>query len=150
MKDIDEITAALAKRYAGSLLDDGKKKEEPKPVERLTATDDRDEYFSRPRQSSGSGASFASGGKLFPSERMALRSFSSQVIRPSRPPVMLSQYSDDELDWMLNTPAKRGWTFEDWLEVIGLPRDLHEKHDLSIYGFAARAYLKRKQEAHNS
>lgn len=150
MKDIDEITDALAKRYAGNLLDDDKPKEVAKPVREYTTGRDTEITY----ESSGysQAPSYASGGKLFPMDRMALRDYSKPNAKatPTRGQVLISVFSDDELEFMFSTPVKRGWMFEDWLEVIGLPRDLHEKHDASIYGFAARAFLKRKSEAHLS
>lgn len=143
MADIDDIIGSLAKKFSGNMLDDETKKPEPVP-ERTYQAPERREYTTGPSRQ----GSFADGGKLFPSDKMALRHYSSPVSMPKRPPVLISEFSDDDLEWMLSTAAKRSWEFKDWLEVIGLPTDLHEKHDATIYGFVARAFLKRKQEAH--
>jgi hypothetical protein len=147
MSDLDDIIGSLAKKYNGNMLDDEtKKKEEKKPAPRSYDLGDFDD--APRRTSSSSGGSFENGTKLFPSERMALRHMTSDIIMPKRAAVLISVFPDDELQWMMDTPAKRTWSFQDWLEVIGLPRDLHEKHDFTIYPLMARTFLKRKDEAH--
>ena len=73
---------------------------------------------------------------------------SSQVVVPKRAAIQMFSFPDDELKEMLATPARRGWEFKDWLEVIGLPRDLHPKLDGVMYSYCARAFLDRKKEAH--
>jgi hypothetical protein len=142
MINMNEITDALAATYGkGISLDEPKKvvtevyRSSPMPAPRS--------YDNGGYQPAATG-----GPKLFPSDRMALRSFSSSVIAPKRPAVLMSTYSDRDLEWMLGTPSKRGWEFKDWLEVIGLPIDLHEKHDGLMYTYAARAFLDRKAESH--
>ena len=138
---IKDITDALASKFHNGLLDE--EKPAPKPVaarEYSTGAPTTNPY--KP-SSAGSGAP-----KVFPSDRMALRDGRPAVATtPRRPAVLISTFSDADLEWMLNTPSKRTWQFADWLEVIGLPRDLHEKHDAGIYGYAARSFLKRKDEA---
>jgi hypothetical protein len=143
MADMDDITDALAQKYSGFDLDEGKKKEapaRPAPREYGNGGSERRTSTYVPREMSTI--------KIWPSEKMELRHSSSSVSLPKRPPVQMFTYSDEELEWMLNTPVKRGWEFKDWLEVIGLPTDLHEKHDGATYTYAARAYLNRKKEAH--
>jgi hypothetical protein len=146
MSDLDDIIGSLAKKYNGGMLDDETKKKE-KPAPRSYDLGSFDEAVPR-RSLHLSGGSFSDGTKLYPSERMALRDTSSRIIMPQRAHILISTYADDELEWMMSTPVKRHWSFQDWLEVIGLPRDLHEKHDSTIYPLMARTFLKRKEEAH--
>lgn len=155
--ELDDLTSALAKQYGGIDLDEDKK-EKDAAARKAAEVARRTSYSSGPREYGGDGRrtsingtqsdGFATGAKIFPSERMELRSFGSEVIRPNRPMIMLSDYSDDELEFMLSTPVKRGWTFDTYLEVIGLPRDLHEKHDAPLYAYVARAFLREKRKAH--
>ena len=144
MNDMDAIANILAAKGVDQML--GKKKEEPKIEAPERSFDTR-----RTRIDYGMPAPMPSGApKIWPSERMQLRTTASQIIMPKRPPVLIAEYSDDDLEWMLSTPVKRHWEFKDWLEVIGLPPDLHEKWDGAMYQYAARAYLKLKQRAHQS
>lgn len=145
MKDIDDITNALAAKYGEGLSIEEKKKPEPVRHERSytqgrqSSFDDLDDALvSRPAKT---------GPKIFPSEKMSLKTY-KRTGRPNRPPILMNTYSDDDLEWMFSTPVKRGWDFDTWLEVIGLPKDLTEGYDGAIYQYAARAYLNRKKEAH--
>lgn len=155
MSDMDEITKALAQKYSGGLSLDEKKKPAPAPVSSNTSSYSGSTQRSSQTQTRADDHNtershhFGTSPRVFPSEKMELRSWKnhSSVI-PKRPPVLISQFSDEELDTMMKTPAKRGWEFSVWLEVIGLPLDLHEKHDFTIYGWMARAFLDRKREAH--
>jgi hypothetical protein len=139
MSTMKDITKALASKYSGVSIE--KKKEEPKFEPREYSTGSS--YEPPTRSYSGYGET-----RIWPSERMELRDTKSSFMPPKRPPVLISIYADDELEWMFSTPAKRGWEFSDWLEVIGLPRDLHEKLDGAMYQYAARSFLNRKREAH--
>jgi hypothetical protein len=145
MADINDITDALAKQFGGIDIDEDKKKEAPaRPAPREYSNGSSSEGARRstyvPNESNAP--------KIWPSERMELRDTGSVVALPKRTPVQIFSFSDEEIEWMFNTPVKRGWEFKDWLEIIGLPRDLHEKHDGVTYTYAARAYLNRKKEAH--
>ena len=156
--DINDITDALAKQFGGIDLDEDKKAAEAKARQEEEAR--RRASYSAPREYGGDGRrtsiigteddGFASGRKLFPSERMALGSFSSEVSMPKRKMVTLADYSDEEWDFMLSTPVKRGWNFKTWLEVVGLPTDLHEKYDGAAYAYAARAFMREKDKVHRS
>jgi hypothetical protein len=141
MSTVSDITKALAAKYGSNLL--GVEKKEPVKVAPRVYHEPEYEY-------TGPVVSNVGAPKLFPSDRMALRSTSSKVIMPRRPPIQMFDYTDDELEWMFSTPVKRDWNFETWLEVIGLPTDLHEKHDGATYSYAARAFLSNKQKAHRS
>ena len=137
MNGIDDIINALgAKHISGLTIEPERKAAPPAPEPHQT---------SRPSYppSTGVGAP-----KIFPSDRMLLRSKRDDGSKPSRPAISLLNFSDEEMEQMLATPVRRGWEFSDWLEVIGLPRDLHEKHDTPIYGYAARAFVRLKQDAH--
>lgn len=134
MNGLDDILNAIGAKHISGLSMEPEKKATPP-----AATYQRPAY----QPSAESGAP-----KIFPSDRFMLRSKRDDGARPARPPVMMSTYSEDDLEWMFNIKVKRGWEFTDWLEVIGLPKDLHEKHDAGIYGYAARAFLRLKQAAH--
>ena len=146
--DINSITKSIAKQYGGDLLG-LKAKEEKAKNEQLEREAEEFERRVTKEASSGYSTSYSSGTKIWPSEKFDLKTTASAVFVPRRPPVMISTYSDDDLEWMFSTPVKRGWEFKDWLEVIGLPTDLHDKHDGAMYQYAARAYLNRKREAHS-
>lgn len=145
MGNIDDITKALAGKYSG--IDLRKKKEEPKPAPREydvgggDSTFERDTIIRRTQADDGT-------PKLRPMEKMIVGDSDFKKV-PKRPPVMMMAFTDTELEDMFATPARRGWDFETWLEVIGLPKDLHKKHDGVIYQYAARAFLTRKSEAHS-
>lgn len=140
MADINDITKALAHKYGGLDL------EKKKPAERQ-APREWDNGGYTPAASSASFPSQDTQQRLWPSERIILGAPKGKPA-PKRPPVMMATFTDEELEQMLGTPAKRSWDFEVWLEVIGLPKDLHEKLDAPLFQYASRAYLKRKQEAH--
>ena len=143
MSTIKDIADALGAKFHDGLMDEHKPKAPAPAAPREYSTGARSSEVYRP-------APTTSGGpKIFPSDRMALRDGKpAATVRPRRAAVLISTFTDADLEWMLATPAKRGWQFADWLEVIGLPRDLHEQHDAGIYGYAARAFLKHKQAAH--
>lgn len=143
MRNINDIANQLAGKMAQDL--GLKKKVEPEISTRRTSLWDEDSTPVAPRANT----SYAAGTKIWPSERFDLKTTASKVFPPKRPPVLISTYSDDDLEWMFSTPVKRGWEFKDWLETIGLPTDLHEKLDGAMYQYAARAYLNRKKEAHS-
>jgi hypothetical protein len=154
MSDLDDIMGSLAKKFSGNMLDDETKKKEVVPPARTTDSFARSsprEYSSYSGSSTSSGnygGSYANGPKIFPSERMALRSPGSDIIMPKRPRYLISTLPEDELMFMISTPCKRHWEFRDWLEVAGFPVDLHEKYDYTSYPTIARAFLKRKEECH--
>lgn len=147
MKDIEDITKALAAKYSGlSIKED--KQEEPKPEPVRRSSQSNSDFFGASDRAEYKRSTQQSGPRLFPSERMAIRSWKSAGSIPNRAPVQMSQYTNEEMDAMLATQAKRGWDFQVWLEVAGLPTDLHESHDCPVYQHAAKAFLKRKDEAH--
>ena len=137
--DINDITKQLAAKFSGLTLEPEKKPEpEPEP--------ERDSYRSLSSSFDQRRSHIVGQGKLWPSEKVGLTS--RPKVAPRRAPCRLSDFTDDELDWMFDTPVRRNMNFEDWLETIGLPPDLDEKHDGCIYTYAARNYLARKQESH--
>lgn len=132
MKDITSYTKNLAAKYGGDVLG---KKEVPAPAPE------------KPKVSYQPAPKVGNAPRIWPSEMMELRSWKNNQ-RPARRAVNLFDFSDAELEEMFATPVRRGWEFSDWLEVIGLPPDLHKDHDGAAYSYAARAYLERKKEAH--
>jgi hypothetical protein len=156
VKDIDDITKALAGKFSG--LDIEEKKKPPPPSTQPAWRDpsyfrDREDrrrvsYPSDVRRTTAP-SDVDRGPKIFPMDRMHLRDTrNNENTRPNRKPVMMLDFEMDELDQMFKTPCKRGWEFSVWLETIGLPPDLNQAHDGVVYGYAARAYLDRKREAH--
>jgi hypothetical protein len=133
--NINDITKQIAQKYSGLSIE---KKPEPAPV--VTTQPVR-----LPRDTS-----IVPAPRIWPSERMGAGLMDSSTVAPvpKRGAVMMFTFPDDELAEMLATPARRGWEFKDWLEVIGLPRDLHPKLDGVMYSYCARAFLDRKKEAH--
>lgn len=137
---INDITKQLAAKFSNLSLEKKPEPEEDAHIETRSEYESRSSYISRPPQSTSTRSS------LWPSERMRLDAKPKPW--PKRAACTLQHFTDDELDEMFQTPARRSYQFEDWLEVIGLPRDLHEKHDGVIYNYAARNFLLRKSEAH--
>lgn len=131
----NDIAKQLAAKFSGLSI---KKDEPPPPPEPVYQP-----VLRNPGAGSKSGGSLGGGTKLWPSERMTLGNVKKPA--PARAPVRLNDFTEDELDWMFDTPAKKQWEFSDWCEVIGLPRDLHEEHDGVIYTYAAKNFLRHKR-----
>ena len=139
MNELDSIINSLSAKHHSSLTIDEPVKPKPRyqPEEREA-----------PRVYTTGSYSSATPPKVFPSERMGYINSSSNQPLPKRQPFNMFIFSDSDLDWMLNTPVKREWSFETWLEVIGWPSDLHPKHDGASYAYAAKAFIRLKQAAH--
>lgn len=157
MKEIDDITKQLAEKFSGLQIEDPNKPK-PKPVEQSRRDEDGipslhdalDRRYTRHYGSSSSSSSSSMGGpRIWPSEKFDLRDHRNGK-KPTRKPVTIDMIDKADLEECFKTPCRRGWEFPDWLEVIGLPPDLHEEHDGVLYRYAARAYLDRKSEAHRA
>lgn len=141
MNEIDAITKALAAKYSGlDLSRKEEKKEEPAAPQRV-------EYSRSTTGRAGDSTPSSKPPTVMPMDRIIL-GVNRSTPPPKRPMVMMSSFKDEDLEELFKTPARRGWEFSTWLEVIGLPPDLHEKLDAPLYQYAARAFLARKREAH--
>lgn len=149
MNELDSIIKSLAAKNHSDLLEGSKKKPDPPereaPVERTRRTEVRT-YDT----GTYSGAYNPNNPpKVFPSERMGyINHTSASTPIPKRHAFSMFSLSDEHLEEMFNMPIKRSWDFQQWLEVIGFPSDLHPKLDGATYSYAERAFLKLKKAAH--
>jgi hypothetical protein len=127
---INDIAKQLAKQYGGDIL--GLKPKAPEPVvrESLEAT-----RYARPSDYPRPASSYHN-------------TLSAAIPIPKRPTVRFGSFTEQEIDEMFSIPVKKSWTFQDYLEVIGLPRDLHKTKDVLMYQAAESAFLIKKQQAH--
>lgn len=138
--NINDITKQLARKYSGDML---------KPLAKPEPPPERQHHEPRSYSNgvnNGDGPRTFAQGKLFPSERAAMRTADKPI--PRRPMVLMSTYSLDDLDFMASITIKRSWTWETYLEVLDMPLDLHPKHDTSMHSYLERLFILGKRKAH--
>lgn len=147
MNALDDIISGLAIKGHASLIEVEKPKKEASAKPSYNPRD----YATGPSIDAPNGRAYNEHRppKVWPSERMGAISSPSSKAIPKRAPFNMFSFSDEDIDFAFSVKVKRGWTFEQWLEVIGFPPDLHPKLDGATYSYAERAFLKLKREAHN-